>query len=122
MAKEKLISYLAGINHIVGKEMAGSSHTLTCCVSKFRSSLGAGKKQPRVWLQYVSGVEEMLLYPSFGVPLVLLVSTSDDSEMARNGFEDISKWCATSNICSSVSKTEFFGTGSYVSWKMILCP
>ena len=38
------------------KEMASSSHTLPCCVSKLRSSLEAGKKQLRVWLQYVSDV------------------------------------------------------------------
>jgi hypothetical protein len=42
------------------KEMAGSSHTLACCLSKLRSSLQAGKKQPRVWLQYVCNVAEVL--------------------------------------------------------------
>ena len=44
-----------------GKEMAGSSHTLACCLSKLRSSLEAGKKQIRVWLQYVCGVKEDMM-------------------------------------------------------------
>lgn len=69
------------------KVMAGSSHTPACCLSKLRSSLEAGKKQLRVWLQYVCGVTEVLLYPSYGTPLVLLLSPYGDSEMARNGFE-----------------------------------
>ena len=72
MTKERLKSYLVGISHTVSKEMAGSSHTLSCCLSKLRSSLGAGKKQPRVWLEYVCSVDEVLLYSSFGAPLVLL--------------------------------------------------
>ena len=42
------------------KEIAGSGHTLTCCLSKLRSSLEAGKKQLRVWLQYVCNVAEVL--------------------------------------------------------------
>ena len=99
----------------IGNETVGTSHTPACCLSKLRSSLEAGKKQLRVWLQYSCGVTEMLHYSSFRVPLVLLLSPYGDSEMARNGFEDGSKWCSKSNTCSSVSKTEFFGTGSYVS-------
>ena len=130
----------------IGNETVGTSHTPAFCLSKLRSSLEAGKKQLRVWLQYSCGVTEMLHYSSFRVsfiptfltlgranafilhslnrkvPLVLLWYPYGDSEMARNGFGDGSKWCSTSNTCLSVSKTEFFGTGSYVSWKMILCP
>ena len=59
------------------KEMAGSSHTPASCLSKLRSSLEAGKKQLRVWLQYACGKTEMLLdepsgraerlYPSYRV-------------------------------------------------------
>ena len=71
MTKENLESYLAGISHSVCKEKAGSSHTLTCCLSKLRSSLEAGKKQPRVWLQYVCGVAEEFLCLSFSGPLDL---------------------------------------------------
>ena len=79
MTKERLKSYLVGISHTVSKEMAGSSHTPACCLSKLRSSLEAGKKQPRVWLQYSCGVVEGFLCFSFGVPLVLLWSPFDDS-------------------------------------------
>lgn len=49
------------------KEIAGFSHTLASCLSKLRSNIEAGKKQPRVWLQYVCGVTEVFFYPSFGV-------------------------------------------------------
>lgn len=95
--------------------MVGYSYTLPCCVSQLRSSLEASKKQFRIWLQYVCGVTEMLLYPSFSVgfnstlltlgranafvlhslnrkvPLVLLLSPYGDPDMARNGSEDGSK-------------------------------
>ena len=101
---------IKNISHSVGKEMAGSIHTLSCCVSKLRSSIEAGKKQPRVWLQYVCDVSEVLFHPSFGVgfiltfltlgranafvlhslyrkvPLVLLWSPYGDLEMACNRF------------------------------------
>ncbi len=68
MAQEDLKSYLTGVASV----MADSSYTLTCCLSKHRSSLEAGKKQPRVWLQYACSVTEMLLYSSYGAPLVFL--------------------------------------------------
>lgn len=70
----KIVPYILGINQGVVKEMAGSSHTPASCLSKFRSSLEAGKKQLRVWLEYGCSVTEMLLFPSFRVPLVLLLS------------------------------------------------
>ena len=108
----KAVPYILGINQGVVKEMASYSHTPACYLSKLRSSIEAGKKQLRVWLQYVCGVTEMLLYSSFGVgfnptfltlgrakafvlhslnrkvPLVFLWSPYGDSEMARNGFLD----------------------------------
>ena len=68
MERENLKSYLTGISHSVASEMAGSSHTLGLLMSKLRSSLEAGRKQPRVWLEYVCSVAEVLLYPSFGAP------------------------------------------------------
>ena len=74
MAQEYLNSHLKGISHSVGREMAGSSHTLTCCLSKPRSNLEAGRKQLRVWLQYVCSVLEESLYSSFGLLMVLLKS------------------------------------------------
>ena len=79
MTKERLKSYLTGISHTVSKEMSGSSHTLSCYLSKLRSSIKAGKKQPRVWLQYACGVTEVLLYSSLSGPLVFFWPPSDDS-------------------------------------------
>lgn len=66
----RIKSQIASCSHSVDKEMAGFSHTLTCCLSKLRSSLEAGKRQLRVWLQYACSVVEVLLYSSFGGPLV----------------------------------------------------
>lgn len=72
MERENLKSYLTGISHSVASVMAGYSHTQPCCMSKPRSILEAGKKQLRVWLQYVCSVLEVLLYSSFSGPLILL--------------------------------------------------
>ena len=101
MERENLKSYLTGISHSVASEMAGSSHTLGLLTSKLRSSLEAGKEQPRVWIEYDCSVVKMLLYSSFGAPLVFLGSPYDGSEMvlgrakrqsrARSGFEEGSK-------------------------------
>lgn len=63
--------HLAYFRQGVGKEMAGFIHTPTSCLSKLRSSLESGKKQPKVWLQYICSVTELLLNSSFGRPLVL---------------------------------------------------
>jgi hypothetical protein len=132
--------HLTCIRHI-GKEMAGSIHTLTCCLSKLRSSLEAGKKQLIVWLQYVCGVTEMFLdepsgraerlYPSFGAPLVFLWSPHGDSEMARNGFldepsgkaerEDCLKWSTSGNTCSLTNEAGFGSPRTYVQGAMNLC-
>lgn len=108
------VSNLAGISHSVFKETVDSIQTPACCVSKLRSNLEAGKKLPRVWLQYVCGMTEMLLYPSFRVPLVLLLSPYGDSEMARNGSEDCSKWCATSKTCLSAYEAGLVALRTYV--------
>lgn len=127
----KAVPYILGISQGVVKEMAGYSHTLPCCVSKLRSSLEAGKKQPRVWLQYVCGVIEMLLYPSSGVSLVLLLSPYGDSKMARNGFldpsgkaerEDGSKWYATTNVYGMDKEAGFVPLRTYVNRPMNLWP
>ena len=123
--------HLAYLRQGVGKEMEGYSYTPACCMSKPRSSLEAGKKQPIVWLQHVCGVTELFLYPSFRVgfnptfltlgrtnafvlyslnrkvPLVLLLSPYGDSEIARNGFEDGSKWCTTINVYGMNKETGF---------------
>lgn len=87
----RAVSYITGINHSVVLEMAGPSHNSACCESKLRSSLEAASKQFRGWLDYVCCVAKMLHYPSLGVHLVFLRSPYDDSEMARNEFEEGSK-------------------------------
>lgn len=82
MAQENLESYLTGISHSVGREMAGYSHTLPCCLSKLRSSLEAGKKQHRIWLQYAY----VRWRRSFTPPLVLLLSPYGDSVLMTTNF------------------------------------
>ena len=52
--------------------MAGSSYTLPSSLSIPRSRVEAGKKQPRGILEYDYNMSKVLLYPSFGAPLVLL--------------------------------------------------
>ena len=120
----KAVPYILGISQVVVKEMAGSSHTPASCLSKPRSRQEAGKKQLRVLLRYVCGVTEMFLdepsgraerlYPSFGAPLVFPWSPIGDSEMARNGLEDASKWCAMGNLCSNANEAGFLGMRTYV--------
>ena len=83
------VSHFSDISHSVASEMAGSSHTPACCLSKLRSSLEAGKKQFRVWLEYVCSVAKMLFYPPFRV---LLLSPYDSSKKIRSGFEEGSKF------------------------------
>lgn len=81
MEWENLILYSTDICHSVGEEMAGYSHAPGCYLSKFRSSLEAGKKQLRIWLQYVCDVAKVLLYSSLSGPLVFLWSPNDDSNL-----------------------------------------
>lgn len=78
-------SYLANGSHSAVKKMAGSSHTPASCLVKLSSSLETGKKQLRVWLQYVCSVVEVLLYPSYGAPLVIRRWLVMGLKMARNG-------------------------------------
>lgn len=42
------------------KKITGFCHTHACCLRKLRSRQEAGKKQPRVWLQYGCSVAEVL--------------------------------------------------------------
>lgn len=42
--------YISGISHSVALILAAYSHTIGLLMSKLRSSLEAGKKQPRVCL------------------------------------------------------------------------
>lgn len=64
-------------------EPPSSGRTPLCCLSRLRSSLEAGKKQLRVWIEYVCSVAKMILYSSFGAPLVFLGSPYNSSEMVR---------------------------------------
>ena len=63
---------ITGLWQDAGRVLAASSHTLPCCLSKPRSSLKAGKMQPKSSLEYACSVAEVLLYSSFGAPLVSL--------------------------------------------------
>lgn len=109
-----------GFNQGVVK-MAGSCHTPACCMSKLRSSIKAGKKQPRVWLEYICSVAKMLLSPSFSVSLVLLWSPYDSLKMVRSEFEDGSKWYAMGNACSSAKEAGFIASRTHVPGQMNLC-
>lgn len=84
----RTMSYISGISHSVALILAAYSHTLGLLTSKLRSSLEAGKEQPRVWIEYDCSVAKMILYPSFDAPLELLLSLYGDSEMVRSGFEE----------------------------------
>ena len=83
----KEISYISVISHSTASVMAGFSHTLPYCLSKLRSRVEAGKKQPRRSLEYSYSMEKVLLYPSFGAPLVFLGSPYGDSEWVRRRLE-----------------------------------
>lgn len=107
-------NYLAYHSQGVGKAMADSSHTLTSSLSMLRSSLDAGKKQPRVWQQYVCGVTETLLYPSFGAPLLLLCSPYGDSKMAWRCVGDPAEVYALGNIGGVANEAGFNGSRTYV--------
>lgn len=77
-----------------GKMLAYYCHTVPCCLSKPGSSLEAGKKQPRVWLEYACGATKVLLRSSFGAPLVLLwspFSITDDTHHIHGGNTEVSR-------------------------------
>ena len=81
-----------------GKKLVGYSYTLPSSLSMPRSRVEAGKKQPRVCIEYDCSVAKMILYPSFDVPLELLLSLYGDSEMVRSGFEEGSKIHVLMNV------------------------
>lgn len=124
-------SYLTNISHSVGKEMAGSSHTLICCLSKLGSSLEAGTKQPEVWLQYVYSVAKMLLYSSFDVPLALLWRSFGNTEDAR--YVHGGSWTsqeakpsgtevyASGDVCGMTHSVGFVTSCTYIYGAMSLC-
>lgn len=82
-----------------GKELVGYSYTLPSSLSMPKRRVEAAWKQAKRSLEYGYSMAKVLLYPSFGAPLVFLWSTYGDSEMARNGFEDGSKRHVMMNLC-----------------------
>ena len=122
--------HVYGIMKRATSKMNHSTHTLSILMKQLRSSLEAGKKQPRVWLDYVCCVAKMLLSPSFGAPLMFLCSPYDSSKMVRSEFldepsgkaerEDGSKWYAMGNTCSSAKEAGFNGSRTHVPGQMNL--
>ena len=96
------------------KEMSGDRHTLACCLSKHRSSLEAGKKQLGVWLQYVYCLIEVLLYPSFGAPLVLFLPPHGDLETSRMAHGDVMEEHAVCNLCSLSNEARCVASRTYI--------
>ena len=80
----RVVAYISGLRQGDGKELADFSHTLPCYLSKLRCSLEAAKSKATVFL-----------WGDKDSPLPLLWSPYGDLEMARNEFEDGSKWCTT---------------------------
>lgn len=70
----RVVSYISGLRQEDGKELVSSSHTLALLMSKLRSSLEAGKKQPRRSQEYGYSMEKVLLWCSFNPRLVILWS------------------------------------------------
>jgi len=97
MVHENSKSYFSCFRQDVDKMLAGFSHTLGLLMSKLRSSLEAGKKQLRVWLEYACSVTEVLLYPSFGAPIVFLMCffrDSADAHFIQSCCTNITRWYA----------------------------
>jgi len=90
--KMRVVSYISGISYSVASPMTGFRHTHTCCLSKPRSCLEAGKKQLRVWLQYVYCLIEVLLYSSFTVSFVALWYSFSVTEILRISGRDVHFW------------------------------
>ena len=87
-----------------GKELVGYNYTLPSSLSMPRSRVEAGKKQPRGSLEYGYSMSKVLLYPSFGAPLVYLLPPYHGSEMVRSGFLDESSCKAEREEGSKVIK------------------
>ena len=78
--KMRVVSYISGFRQGDGKELVAYSYTLPSSLSMPRSRVEAGKKQPRGSLEYDYNMSKVLLYPSFGAPLVLLLPPYNGSE------------------------------------------
>lgn len=84
----RVVSYISSLRQRDCKELAGYKHTLPSCLSMPKKRVEAAWKQVKRSLEYGYSMAKVLLYPSFGAPLVFLWSPYGDSEIARNGFED----------------------------------
>lgn len=104
-------SLLTGFSHSAASEMAGYRHTLNSCLSKLRSSLEAGKKQSRVWLRYACSVKKVLLYSSYGGPLVLLWYPFDDSYFSNKRVQGKLVFNLTSGRKSRMTTSRLFQKG-----------
>ena len=114
------------------KEMAYSSHTIACCLSKPRVWVEDGKSMLRVWLQYACGVEEEFLdepsgraerlYLSIGTPLAFLCSPYVGSGMPRSSLGNLTEVHTSNNVCSLTSELGFMASRAYVYELMKLCP
>lgn len=76
----------------IGNEMAGSGHTPACCLSKLRSSLEAGMKQLRVWLQYRWSMVEGLHYSDLCLFIKAQCIHSTYMEIIRRVLEWVRCW------------------------------
>ena len=74
------------------KEMTDFSHTLACCLSKLRSSLEAGMKQLRVWLQYRWSMVEGLHYSDLCLFIKAQCIHSTYMEIIRRVLEWVRCW------------------------------
>ncbi len=125
MAQEYFKSHLTGISQNVSKEMASSSHTLACYVSKTRSSLEASKKLPRVWQEPAWCVAKAFLSSSFDAPLAFHSSPygeSVDVWYIHGGYTGVTQWCygnltdanVSDNLCSLINDGSFVASRTFV--------
>ena len=89
--------YISGISHSVALILAAYSHTLGLLMSKLRSSLEAGKKQPRVGIEYVCSVAKILRFSPSSIKEQILanlketLSASIPSELPEDQKEEMLK-------------------------------
>lgn len=70
----------------------------------------------------IGSVVEVLLYPSFGAPLVLLWAPYGESEVSWGRDGDLKDVCASGNICSCTNEAGFTCSRTCVHGRMIICP
>ena len=68
----------------------------------------------------IRNMVEVLLYPSFGAPLVFLWPPHGDSEMSWRRDGDLKDVCASGNLCSYANEAGFMSSRTYVHGRMNL--